>query len=160
MLNVCWWAKVQTGKIFEPDWGLFNGAGGKVIEFVYKENTSSLDGTSPKFKVVDIPSYKGPPWIPGHPTWVLIPPIELKTKKHCCALKSIPLSLACAKTGHTFQGQNIGPNHPIQCIIVHPGNKRMECLCPGLLYMFASIPTTLSLSRSCSKSALFFGVMA
>jgi hypothetical protein len=79
---------------------------------------------------------------------VPIPPIELKSKKHCCALKSIPLSLACAKTGHTFQGQNIGPNHPIQCIIVHPGNKRMEYLCPGLLYMFASMDQIIQFNVS------------
>jgi ABC-type cobalamin/Fe3+-siderophores transport system ATPase subunit len=160
VLNICRGAKVQiTGKNFEPDWGLFNGAVGKVVEIVYKENTSPLDTTFPQFIIVDIPSYRGPAWIQSHPTWVPIPPIELKCKKHCCTFKFIPLSLAYAKTGHTFQGQNVGPHHAIQCIIVHPGNKGMEFLCPGLLYMFASRPTTIGSAQDRSKSALFFGAM-
>jgi hypothetical protein len=157
MLNICRGAKVQiTGKNFEPDWGLFNGAVGKVIEIVYKEGTSPLDGTFPEFVIVDIPTYRGPPWINDKPTWVPIPPIEMNCRKHCCSFKFIPLSLAFAKTGHTFQGQTVGPNHAIKCIIVHPGNKGMECLCPGLLYMFASRPTTIGSKDDRSKSGLFF----
>ena len=157
ILNICRGAKVQiTGKNFEPDWGLFNGAVGKVMEIVYANGTSPLDGTFPNYVIVDIPSYVGPPWIKEHPTWVPIPPIETKCKKHCCSFKFIPLSLAFAKTGHTFQGQSVGPKHIIECIVVHPGNKMMELLCPGLLYMFASRPTTIGSSTDRSKSALFF----
>jgi hypothetical protein len=106
MLNICRDARVQaTGKIFEPYWGLFNGGMGKVIEIVYKKNGSPLDGTFSEYIIVDIPTYRGPTWIPNKPTWVPIPSIELTCRKRYCTLKYIPLSLAYAKTGHTFQGQ-------------------------------------------------------
>jgi len=41
ILNICQGAKVQiSGKNYEPDWGLFNGAVGTVQEIVYlKEPT-------------------------------------------------------------------------------------------------------------------------
>ena len=70
--------------------------------------------------------------------------------------KYIPLSIAYARTGHTFQGQNIGPNHPIPCIVVNPGKKLMELLCPGLLYMFISRATTIGIPENRFNSALFF----
>ena len=157
MLNICRGAKIQiTGKIFEPDWGLFNGAIGNVIEIVYEEDKSPLDGMFPEYVIIDIPTYCGPAWIPDKPTWVPIPAIETKCKNHCCSFKFIPLSLAYAKTGHTFQGQNVGPNHAIPCIIVHPGNKGMEHLCPGLLYMFLSRSTTIGTPADRSTSGIFF----
>ena len=157
MLNICRGAKVQiTGKNFEPDWGLFNGAMGKVIEIVYEKDASPLDGTFPEFIIMDIPTYRGPTWIPDKPTWVPIPPIEVTCTKRCCTLKYIPLSLAYAKTGHTFQGQNVGPHHIIPCIIVHPGPKKMEQCCPGLLYMFTSRATTIGTPEDRSQSGLFF----
>ena len=43
-----------------------------------------------------------------------------------------------SKTGHTFQGQSAGLGCTIPCIIVQPGNKQMEGIFPGLLYMFLS----------------------
>jgi hypothetical protein len=124
VLNISHGAKVQiTGKNFEPVWGLYNGSVGKVIEIIYEKNTSPLDGTLPELVIVDIPTYRGPPWIPDKPTWIPVPPIKTKCMRHCCEYSFIPLSLAYAKTGHTFQGQNIGPNHAIRCIIVHPEKK-------------------------------------
>jgi hypothetical protein len=97
-----------------------------VIEIVFKENESPLDGTHPQYIVVDFPQYRDPVWITEKPTWVPIPPIEIACQKHCCNLRYVPLSLSYAKTGHTFQGQSVGPNYAIHCIIVHPGNKGME----------------------------------
>ncbi len=104
--------------------GLFNGAVGKVIEIVYKENTSTLNNAFPAFIVVDIPTYWGPAWIPSNLTWIPITPIELKCRKHCCSFKFIPLSLAYTKTGHTFQGQNVVPSrNPIySCTSRKQGN--------------------------------------
>ena len=90
------------------------------------------------------------------PTWVPIPPIEITCKKHCCTYKYKPLSIAYARKGHTFQGQNIGPNHLIPCIVVNPGKKSMELLCPGLLYMFISRATTIGTPENRFNSALFF----
>jgi hypothetical protein len=61
--------------------------------------------------------------------------------------------MAYARTGHTFQGQNVGLNHPIPCIVVNPGKKSMELLCLGLLYMFISRATTIGTPKDRSKSA-------
>jgi hypothetical protein len=95
ILNICRGAKVQiTGKNFVPDWGLFNGAVGKVIEIAYEHDTSQLDGSFPKFIIVDIPTYIGPTWIKDQPTWVPIPPIEIDCKKHCCKFFIYP-SVSC-----------------------------------------------------------------
>ncbi len=68
----------------------------------------------------------------------------------------LPLSLASSKTGHTFQGQNVGPEHAIPCIVVQPGFLKMEHLCPGLLYMFMSRATTIGTKGDRSQSAIFF----
>jgi hypothetical protein len=35
-------------------------------------------------------------------------PLELPCKNNCCQIKYLPLSLAWAKTGHTFQRQSTG----------------------------------------------------
>jgi hypothetical protein len=157
ILNCCREARVQlTGKNFEPDRGLFNGAQGTIKEIVFKDNDSPLDYKFPQYIIVDFPTYCGPPWIKHKPTWVPIPPIDITCKRHCCTYKYIPLSIAYARTGHTFQGQNVGPNHPIPCIVVNPGKKSMELLCPGLLYMFISRATTIGAPANRYKSALFF----
>jgi len=144
VLNCCWETRVQlTGKNFEPDWGLFNGTQGTIKEIVYNKNESPLDYKFPQYIIVDFPTYCGPVWIKENPTWVPVPPIQISCKKHCCTYKYIPLSIAYARTGHTFQGQNVGSNHTIPLIVVNPGKKSMELLCPGLLYMFISRATTM-----------------
>jgi hypothetical protein len=68
----------------------------------------------------------------------------------------MPISLAYAKTGHTFQGQRVGPSNVIPCIIVQPGSIKMERLCPGLLYMFISRATTIGSPEDRLSSAIFF----
>jgi hypothetical protein len=79
---------------------------------------------------VEFPDYCGPHWIQD--------------------------KLAYAKTGHTFQGQSEGPEHAIPCIIIQPGTLKMECLCPGLLYMFISCGTMIGTPEDRSSSAIFF----
>ncbi len=55
-----------------------------------------------------------------------------------------------------FKDKNVGPNHPIRCIVVNPGKKLMELLCPGLLQMFISRATTIGTPENWFDSALFF----
>jgi hypothetical protein len=124
VLNCCHEARVQLpGKKIEPDWGLFNGTQGTIKEIVYKDNESPLEYNFPQCIIVDFPTYCGPSWIKNKPAWVPIPPIEITCKKYCCTYKYIPLSIAYARTGHTFQGQNVSPNHQIPCIVVNSGKK-------------------------------------
>jgi hypothetical protein len=129
---------------------------GKVIEIVYLENESPLDGTLPQFIIVEFPNYCGPRWIKEEPRWVPVPPFEIKCTSQCCTFRYIPLSLAYAKTGHTFQGHTVGPGHAIPCIIIQPGNISMERNCPGLLYMFISRGTTIGTKENRYTSAIFF----
>jgi hypothetical protein len=91
-----------------------------------------------------------------HPTWVPIPPLELSCENHSCEIKYIPLSLAWAKTGHVFQGQSAGQGCIIPFIIVQPGNKQKEGICPGLLYMLLSQATDIGTEDDRTKSAIFF----
>jgi len=155
--NICRGAKVQLmGKNFEPDWGLYNGSIGTVKEIIFQRDENPLDGTLPQYVIVDFPEYCGPPWIEDQPKWVPIPQVELQCQSHCCTVKFIPLSLAYAKTGHTFQGQSAGIGHAIPCIIIQPGSSKMEKLCPGLLYMFLSRGTTIGTPECRSNSSIFF----
>jgi hypothetical protein len=80
----------------------------------------------------------------------------MNCSNYCCQFTFIPLSLAYAKTGHTFQGQTCGPGHPIPYIIVQPGKLKMELTYTGLLYMFLSRATTIGTTEDRSTSAIFF----
>ena len=63
ILNICRGARMQiSGRNFEPDWGLYNGAVGTVVEIVFNENENPLDGTLPQYILVDFPQYRGPSW--------------------------------------------------------------------------------------------------
>jgi hypothetical protein len=69
--------------------------------------------------------------------WVPIPPLKLPCENHFCQIKYLPLSLAWAKTGHTFQGQSAGQGCTIPCIIVQPGNKQWkECVLDHLICFY------------------------
>jgi hypothetical protein len=157
VVNICRGAKVQlTGKNFEPDWGLYNGSIGTVKEIVFKENENPLDGFQPQYVIVDFPQYCGPHWMASEKTWVPIPVVEMNCNKWCCQLHYIPLTLAYAKTCHTFQGQTVGKNQPISCIIVQPGTRDFEGKCPGLFYVFLSRATDIGSPEDRSTSAIFF----
>ena len=67
--NICRGARVQiTGRNFEPDWGLYNGAIGTVKEIVYSADESPIEGHFPQYVIVQFPQYCGPPWMPEQPT--------------------------------------------------------------------------------------------
>ena len=91
-----------------------------------------------------------------HSTWVPIPPLELPCENYCCEIKYLPWNFAWAKTGHVFQGQSVGQDCAIPCIIVQPGNKQKEGICLELLYMFLSRATDISTEDDRMKSAFFY----
>ena len=63
--NICIGATVAINAInFEPNWGLFNGARGTVVDIVYEKETgphTSGEGRLPKYVVLDMPDFKPPP---------------------------------------------------------------------------------------------------
>jgi uncharacterized protein (DUF1697 family) len=155
--TICRGAKVQiTGRNLEPSWGLYNGSVGTVVEIIYNNNESPLDGILPQYVIVEFQQYCGPCWDKNNPKWVPIPIVQQKCDKGCCEMKFVPLSLAFAKTGHTFQGQSVGEGHPIPVIIVQPGNRRFEGNSPGLFYVFLSRATDIGTAEDRSSSAIFF----
>jgi hypothetical protein len=56
----------------------------------------------------------------------------------------------------TCQGQSMGPDSAITCIIVHLGKNIMKHFCPGLLYMFISWAITIKAPNNRKESAIFF----
>lgn len=66
--NICRGARVQiTGRNLEPDWGLYNGAIGTVMEIVFAQDKNPIDGEQPEFVIVEFVQYCGPPWISENP---------------------------------------------------------------------------------------------
>lgn len=154
---LCKEAKVAiTGQNFQPNWGLYNGALGTVKGIKFKKDENPQTGHQPLFVVVDFPSYKGPPWIDDQPTLVPIPTVSIPcSKNHCCEATFIPLTLAFARTIHTFQGMEAGPSKLIKTLIVDVGSSQFESINPGVLYTALSRASTIG-EQSTTNSAIYF----
>ena len=142
------------GRNFNPLWNLYNGALGRIIAIKFAENTYPHEDALPLYIIVDFPQYKGPAWIPNHPTWVPITPVRKYCRLGCCHVTYVPLSLAFARTNHTFQGQEAGPEKHIPAIVVDVGSSVFESTNPGLLYTALSRASTL-VNGDKNKSALY-----
>ena len=148
-------AKVAiSGRNFQPNWGLYNGALGIIVGFKFRQGQNPQTGDLPEYVVVDFPSYRGPPWIKDKPTLVPIPPVTVPCTKGCCEAHFIPLVLAFARTIHTFQGMEAGPSKEIKRIVVDVGKAAFEALNPGVLYTALSRASTLGTTPE--GSAIYF----
>ena len=151
ILYICIGSKVAiTGNNICPEWALYNGAQGTVIEIVYNDGESPNNNDLPAYVLVEFSIYFGPVFDPKNKTLVPIVPFTVSCNKcQCCERTFIPLKLAFAKTSHTFQGQNAGPvakgqpPNAVQRIIVDPGTRQFEGQNPGLFYTILSRITTL-----------------
>lgn len=133
----------------KPKIGLFSGARGRIIDIIFYSGQNPNNGDSPAVVVVDFFQYKGPPWDPETPTHIPIKPISRMCEHRCCERTQVPLTIAWAKTIHTFQGQTVGfpkengQQYTSKRIIVDLGTRSMEALCPGLTYVALSRATTI-----------------
>ena len=155
---LCKGAKVcLTNKNFHPNWGLYNGALGTVIDIKFAPNENPQTGHLPQYVVVDFPDYKGPPWINEHPTYVPVPTVQTccQHSTHCCQAKFIPLTLAFSRTIHKFQGMEAGQTKQIKAIVVDVGSTSFEAINPGLLYTALSRASSLG-DESLTNSAIYF----
>ena len=151
------------GRNFMPEFGLYNGAMGTVVEIVYRDNESPNDNHQPLYVAVRFDNYTGPIWDPQDPKVVPIPIIEVTCQKEgkCCRMDVCPLTLSHATTIHKFQGQSVGPtregqpNNAIQVIVCCPGDRKFEGTNPGLSYTLCSRPTTLG-EEGKTNSAMYF----
>ena len=163
-VNLCKTAKVQlTGYNPRPEWGLYHGSRGSVIDIVFAYNHSPNNNDLPLYVLVNFPQYCGPVFDPQNPTYIPIPPIKMPCKfRNCCFRTYLPLRLAYAQTLHTFQGQNAGPTtqgqppNSISCIICDPGTRLFESNCVGLFYTLLSRITTLGNDKDKFSSTIYF----
>lgn len=163
-VNLCKTAKVQlTGYNPRPEWGLYHGSRGTVIDIVFALGESPNNNDLPLYVLVDFPQYCGPAFDIQHPTFVPIASVKMPCKfRNCCDRTFIPLRLAYAQTLHTFQGQNAGPTMPgqppnsISCIICDPGTRLFESKCVGLFYTLLSRITSLGDDSDKFSSTIYF----
>jgi hypothetical protein len=163
-VNLCKTAKVQlTGCNPRPEWGLYHGSRGTVIDIVFAAGESPNNNDLPLYVLVDFPQYCGPVFDPQNRTYVPIAPVKMPCKfRNCCYRTFMPLRLAYAQTLHTFQGQNAGPTMPgqppnsISCIICDPGTRLFESKCVGLFYTLLSRITSLGDDSDKFSSTIYF----
>jgi hypothetical protein len=135
---------------------------GEIVDIVYHENESPNSKHLPRYVLIRLPSYKGPPFIPDDPTVIPIVPLTKICPSRCCKQTFIPLKLCFAKTIHTFQGSNAGPvahgqqQNPIQRLVIDLGTRQFEGNNPGLTYTALSRATTLGDPDDIMTSALYF----
>ncbi|KAL7525051.1 hypothetical protein ACHAWF_001199, partial [Thalassiosira exigua] len=169
-----------------PEAGLYNGARGIVIDFLFDEKTgpNNKDGDHlPKCVVVDFPGLKlgdAKPWDRNNPTTlgrnttllytdlnvysqhVPITMYEVDCFKRCCHARYCPLVTAWATTVHKFQGFEAGfdKSDTVAHIIADIGPLTWERLNPGTAYVVSSRAKTIgdhSESNPCPyNSNLFF----
>lgn len=148
-----------------PEWGLFNGAIGTVMDIVFQENESPHGNNLPAYVLVDFPQYTGPAMMKDNPTYVALTPVTTdcdNDKCYSCKRTQIPLELAFGKTIHTFQGINVGPVKPgqppnqINSIVCDPGPREFESKACGLLYTACTRGSTLGNSTDNLSSAVYF----
>jgi hypothetical protein len=159
---LCCKAMVEIVKAnIEPQWVLYNGAIGTVVDIVYHQGENPNSGHLPKVVVVNFKQ--------NNPTYVPIAPIQRRCERCCCTRRQFPLQMARAKTIHSVQGHNTGPTGPnqsptaIQAIVCDLGTIHCEILNPVMSYVATSIATTIGdcgtgevIPRKCTNSAIFF----
>ena len=167
-----------TGVNIKPEWGLYHGTIGKVVDIVYINSKGPHhEGTAtdklPEYVLVDFPQYCGPSMYANdksitseerekRKTWVAIPMVETRCKHNMCTRLYMPLSLAFAKSIHSFQGATVGPTPPgrpentFLQIVADPGTRQFESTTNGLFYTLLSRVTTIGDMKDLTKSAIFF----
>ena len=90
--------------------GLNNGAIGKVIAILYEPNCGPP--AMPIAVICEFQSYHGPAWMEEHPKWVPIVPVVTRCNQNCCSRKGLPLMPGYAIPIAKSQGMNVGNDKP------------------------------------------------
>ena len=151
---------------------------GKVLDIVYKNKEGpnaheSAQDSHPLYVMVDFPQYCGPNMYADddtitdeekekRKTWVCITMKTGRCKNGACERVYMPLSLAFARTIHSFQGASVGktppgqPDNTFHRIIADSGTRKLESMMPGLFYTLLSLATTLGEPGKPETSAILF----
>ena len=142
-----------TCNIF-PQWGLFKGAIGKIKGIRFRKKDSSDTQHDVLYVVVEMNDYCGPKWIEND--------IPLSITSVCCMRSTcqcyasfIPTTISFGRTIHTFQGQEVGPNKKIKCMVIDVGDTKFESLANGILYTGISRTSDIG-NGNPEKSSLYF----
>ena len=168
-----------VGINIKPEWGLYHGAIGKVLDIVYRHKegphaTEDAADKQPAYVMVNFPQYCGPNMYANddtlsdeekeeRKTWVCIPMVKGRCNNNAaCERTYMPLALAFARTIHSFQGASVGktppgqPDNTFHRIIADPGPRKQEGNMPGLFYTLLSRATTLGEDGKLETSAILF----
>ena len=168
-----------VGINIKPEWGLYHGAIGKVLDIVYRHKkgphaAENAADKQPAYVMVNFPQYCGPNMYANddtlsdeekeeRKTWVCIPMVKGRCNNNAaCERTYMPLALAFARTIHSFQGASVGktppgqPDNTFHRIIADPGTRKQEGTMPGLFYTLLSRATTLGEEGKLETSAILF----
>ncbi len=113
---------------------LNNGAMGTLKAIIYDENMRPPQ--HPKYVIMDMPNYNGPPCFPDQPSWIPIAPQTGLCDKMCCTRIGIPLAPAYALTICKAQGMTIGSGKMVTHMRLKlQKHSKFENLCPGTTYV-------------------------
>lgn len=177
---ICVGCKVALiGINIKPEWGLYHGSIGTVIDIVYPNKKGphqegKPEDKMPAYVMVRFPQYQGPNFykddslldmleIVRRQTWVPIPVFEGRCSNNgACSRHYMPLALAFARTIHSFQGTSVGvtqegrPDNIFHRIVCNPGTRKFEGTNPGLFYTLLSQITTFGDENRLETSSIFF----
>ena len=124
-----------------PEKGLYNGARGTVVDWVFSNGKSLRTGNMPILVIVDFPAYSGPPLLSdipfAKPTWVPLKQMERRCDCRACFRTGFPLKIAKACTIHGLQGLEVGPGLPMERL-VGKMTRFDEARNPGMRYVLHS----------------------
>lgn len=92
--------------------GASNGAAGIVVAILYAQGQGPP--SLPIAILLHIPTWKGPVWIAGHPTWVPSPFNESRDDQKNLSRKGMPINAGWATVVHKAQGKTIGEGQAVE----------------------------------------------
>ena len=150
--------RVEIKRNYKPKWGLYNGSIGTVRKIKFAQGKNPNKNDLPEYVLVDIDDYVGPQWSLTNKTLIPIPMATMKCKFGCCEMKYCPLQPSFARTIHTTQGREVGPDKKIPAIVLDPGTHRFETVNPGLLYSGVSRASGIGNGDPLHSSLFFTGI--
>ena len=134
-----------------PEYNLYNGSRGTVVDIVYDPDQDDLpednglgyrsSGLQNAMLIVDFKEYSGPALWDGAPaTWVAIQRVELccDNDTRCCKRRGYPLMVGKADTIHCSQGMTIGIGEQFRRVVGWWTGRMEQNIGPGLWYVLAS----------------------
>ena len=130
-----------------PEYNLYNGSRGTVVDIVYDPTDAEhgtgyrKDGTQYATIIVDFKEYTGPVLWTGAPrTWVAIQRVGMNCddKRRCCERVGYPLQVGKADSIHCSQGMTCGEGEQFARVLGLWSGLMEQKIGPGLSYVLAS----------------------